>query len=253
MTSIISSQAQYTDLVFKEIRLDHVEVVSTEFHDCVFFHSSFVESVFRSCKFIACTFRECDLSLAKVPGSRFTSSRFEGCKVMGVNWSEADWPKSGLANPIGFLECAISHSTFIGLSLRDIKISGCLAVDVDFRESDLSQADFGGTDLEQSLFGNTDLSAADLSRARNYHIDPSQNIVRQAKFSLPEAMSLLHSMDIVLVDEVRTALSVGVYSCVPFCQWSPNEYPDCAHKTMAWHPPGDGPGARSGANCLRRA
>jgi len=201
LTSIIS-QSQYTDLVFKDVHLDHAELVSSEFHDCVFFHSSFVESLFRSCRFVGCTFKECDLSLAKVPGSRFASCRFEGCKAMGINWSEADWPKSGLAKPIGFFDCAISHSTFIGLSLREIEICDCVAVDVDFREADLSQADFGGTDLAQSLFGHTDLSGADLSRARNYHIDPSQNTLKQARFSLPEAMSLLHSMDIVLAHEV---------------------------------------------------
>jgi fluoroquinolone resistance protein len=202
LTPVISSQADYTEEVFKEIRLDRVELVSTEFHDCVFFRSSFVETAFRSCKFVGCTFKECDLSLAKVPGSRFTSCRFEGCKAMGINWSEADWPKSSLPDPIGFFDCTISHSTFIGVSLREIKICDCLAVDADFREADLSQADFGGTDLAQSLFGHTDLSGADLSRARNYHIDPSQNTLTQAKFSLPEALSLLHNMDIVLVDEV---------------------------------------------------
>jgi fluoroquinolone resistance protein len=200
LTSIIS-EGQYTDLVFKELRLDRVELLSAEFRDCVFFRSSFVEAIFRSCKFVGCTFKECDLSLVKAPGSRFTSSRFQTCKAIGINWSEADWPPSGLADPIGFFDSAISHSTFLGLSLREIKICGCLAVDVDFREADLSQADFGGTDLAQSLFGHTDLSGADLSRARNYDIDPGQNTIKQARFSLPEAMSLLHSMDIVLVDE----------------------------------------------------
>ncbi|MGB9301543.1 MAG: pentapeptide repeat-containing protein, partial [Anaerolineae bacterium] len=95
---------------------------------------------------------------------------------------------------------AISHSTFIGLSLQSVQIRDCVATDVDFREADLSQADFGSTDLSQSIFGNTNLSEADLSRARNYRIDPGQNVLKQARFSLPEAMSLLHSMDIVLVD-----------------------------------------------------
>ena len=74
-------------------------------------------------------------------------------------------------------------------------------MDVDFRECDLSQADFAGTDLADSLFLATNLTQADFSRARNYQIDPSQNIVDEAKFSLPEAMSLLYSMDIVLVEE----------------------------------------------------
>jgi len=51
------------------------------------------------------------------------------------------------------------------------------------------------------MFGNTNLTEADLSRACNYRIDPAQNVLGQAKFSLPEAMSLLYSMDIVLVEE----------------------------------------------------
>ena len=74
-------------------------------------------------------------------------------------------------------------------------------MDVDFRETDLSQADFAGTNLCDSLFLATDLTEADLSQARNYQIDPSQNTVRKAKFSLPEAMSLLYGLDIVLVEE----------------------------------------------------
>ena len=85
--------------------------------------------------------------------------------------------------------------------MTGIEIRDCVAMDVDFREADLSHSDFGGTDLSESLFRHTDLTEADLSRARNYHIDPSENVLRQARFSLPEAMSLLHSMDIVLVEE----------------------------------------------------
>lgn len=197
---MIDSQAHYTEHVFKEVHLDHDELISSEFHDCLFSTCSFVESVFRRCRFVNCTFRDCDLSLLRLPDSVWAAARFEECKVVGVNWSEAYWPKAGLGNPLGFFKCAISHSTFIGLRLQGIQIKECLAVDVDFREADLSGAEFGGTDLSGSLFGSTDLSEADLSRARNYHIDPAQNNLKQAKFSLPEAMSLLHSMDIVLVD-----------------------------------------------------
>jgi fluoroquinolone resistance protein len=199
-SSSISSRAHYVDQVFKDKQLEHAEIVSAEFYDCVFFHSSFAESVFRHCRFVNCVFRECDLSLIKVPESSFSSTLFENSKVMGVNWTEAHWPKAGLASPVSFSKCAISHSTFIGLSLQSIQIRDCVATDVDFREADLSQADFGGTDLFSSIFGKTNLSQADLSRARNYHVDPGRNILKQARFSLPEAMSLLHSMDIVLVD-----------------------------------------------------
>jgi len=197
---VIESHVHYADGLFKEVRVEHLELVSSEFYDCVFFHSSFAESVIRHCRFVNCVFRECDLSLIKVPESSFASTLLENSKVMGVNWTEAHWPKAGLDNPVSFSKCAISHSTFIGLRLGGIQIIDCVVIDVDFREADLSRADFAGSDLSQSIFGNTNLSQADLSRARNYRIDPGQNILKQARFSLPEAMSLLHSMDIVLVD-----------------------------------------------------
>lgn len=63
-----------------------------------------------------------------------------------------------MGNPIGFFKSSISQSTFIGPSLRRIQIKDCVAVDVDFREANLSEADLPGTDLSNSLFGKTNLS-----------------------------------------------------------------------------------------------
>ncbi len=200
LSPAISSRAHYVDQAFRDAQLEPGgEILSSEFQDCVFLHCSFAQSVLRHCRFVNCVFGECDLSLVQVPGCRVTSTRFEKCKVIGVNWSAADWPKTGLANPLGFVDCALSHSTFMGLTLPGMEVRDCVALDVDFRDADLSRANFAGTDLAQSLFARTNLSEADLSRARNYHIDPGQNTLKRARFSLPEAMSLLHSMDIVIV------------------------------------------------------
>ena len=201
LSSKICTQTHYTDRTFKGIRLERDQIVSSEFYDCTFIHCSFAESVFRNCRFANCTFQQCDSSLIQVPNSTFSITRFENSKVIGVDWTRADWSATRLGGPIGFFKCAISHSTFIGLSLRGIQIKDCIAAGVDFREADLSQADFTGTDLSKSLFSKTNLTKADLSGARNYHITPGQNVLKQAKFSLPEAMSLLYSLDIVLTEE----------------------------------------------------
>jgi fluoroquinolone resistance protein len=198
---MIKSRIDCTEQIFRDMRLDHEEIVSSEFHDCVFVGGSFVESVFRRCRFVTCVFRECDLSLVRVPQSTFTGVRFEECKLVGVNWTEACWPTARLGRPLSFSKCSISHSTFLGLRLQGIEIRDCVAQDVDLREADLSGAEFGLTDLSGSLFGGTDLSRADLSRAINYLIDPGKNVLTQARFSLPEALSLLHGMDIVLVED----------------------------------------------------
>jgi fluoroquinolone resistance protein len=200
LSTPIRTQAYHADQAFKEVRLEHDQLVSSEFYDCAFVRCSFVETVFRNCRFVNCAFQRCDLSLVQVAGSTFSATRFEDSKVIGVDWTQAEWPTAGLANPVGFFRSAISHSTFIGLRLRGIQIRDCVAVDVDFREADLSQADFAGTDLAHSLFSDTDLTEADLSQTRNYHIDPGRNVLRQARFSLPEAMALLYSMDIVLIE-----------------------------------------------------
>jgi fluoroquinolone resistance protein len=200
LTEILSSQARYNDQLFNSLQLDGIQLTSSEFFDCVFRECSFVGSVINKCRFINCAFHECDLSLVQVPESSFSGLIFENSKVVGVNFAQADWPISGLGKPIRFKKTTLNHSTFIGLSLKGIQITDCAAVDVDFREADLSQADFTGTDLSESLFGSTNLSQADLSQARNYLIDPGKNELKHARFSLPEAMSLLYSMDIQLTD-----------------------------------------------------
>lgn len=198
---MIYTGTTYNDQVFKEIHLRQARLVSNEFHDCTFDRCSFVETTFRNCRFVNCVFQHCDLSLMQVPNCTFAATRFESSKVMGINWTVAHWPATKLFDSIGFSKSAISHSTFIGLNLRRIQIRDCVAVNVDFRETDLSQADFTGTDLSDSLFLITDLTEADLSSASNYQIDARQNTIKDAKFSLPEAMSLLYGLDIVLLDD----------------------------------------------------
>jgi len=202
LSSRIRTQTHYTDQVFKGINLEGAQLASSEFYDCTFIGCAFAGCVFLTCKFINCTFQRCDLSLVQVPGSIFSLIRFEESKLIGVDWTRGDWAATRLGDPIGFFTCAISHSTFIGLRLRGIQIRDCTALDVDFREADLSQADFTGTDLSGSLFSNTNLTEADLSVARNYYITPGQNVLKQARFSLPEAMSLLYSLDIDLIEPV---------------------------------------------------
>jgi uncharacterized protein YjbI with pentapeptide repeats len=206
MSSEIHSQAHYADQVFKGVRLRQAEIASSEFHGCTFAQCSFAESIFRRCRFVDCAFQQCDLSLAQVPDSVFSGTRFKDSKIIGVNWAQADWSAIKLGQPPGFYKSTISHCTFIGLSLRGMVVEECVAKDVDFREADLSKADFAGTDLSESLFIKTNLSEADLSGARNYRIAPGQNELEGARFSLPEAMSLLYNLDIVLVEKGDAAL-----------------------------------------------
>jgi uncharacterized protein YjbI with pentapeptide repeats len=86
------------------------------------------------------------------------------------------------------------------MNLREIRIVECLAEDVDFREANLTLADLTYTDFTGSQFLRTNLSNADFLAATNYNISILSNNVKKAKFSLPEAISLLRNLDIDLVD-----------------------------------------------------
>ena len=201
LPNAIRSEAHYADLIFEKVELARTRLTACHFSHCSFRRCSFTESVLDNCRFSDCTFDGCDLSLAELNGSTFSHVQLNGTKAVGIDWTRASWPAKGIGKPIGFFESAISHSTFICLSLKGIQIRDCIAADVDFREADLTQSDFSGTDLSDSLFLHTDLVEADFSRARNYRIDPGQNKIARAKFSLPEVISLLYSMDIEMIED----------------------------------------------------
>jgi len=202
-TEIISS-SQYNDQTFDGLTQSNEFVNLCSFYECRFTNSSFAETNFQNCRFVQCEFDSCDLSLTQFPFCVFSGVQFKDSRLIGIDWTRADWNTSSLGKPMMFYKCNISHSTFIGLKLNSISIAGCTAHDVDFREADLSETNFDGTDLSESLFLNTNLSKADFSDARNYGIPPRKNALKGAKFSLPEAMSLLFNLDIVLMDEGNT-------------------------------------------------
>jgi uncharacterized protein YjbI with pentapeptide repeats len=200
--TLLDTLTEYTGQTFKRLKHADEDIAGKEFYDCTFVECALSSAVLRKCRFVNCTFRACDLSLVKVTGSSFRETVFENSKVIGVNWTEAAWgPKKGFMNSIHFIDCVLNHSTFIGLSLPKIKISRCVAKDVDFSEADLSHADFTGTDLTDTRFAHTNLTEADFTGAKHYSINAALNTLKKTKFSLPEAMALLYGLDIILTEE----------------------------------------------------
>jgi uncharacterized protein YjbI with pentapeptide repeats len=196
----LKSQAQYQDESFREIILDGAQITRSQFYDCTFTECSFAETELLKCRFSNCVFEGCDLSLMRVTDSAFSDTRFLDSKVLGVNWTLADWSTNLFGEGLIFQKCSINHSTFIGLQLKGISIVDCVASNVDFRETDLSKSNLSGTEFSESLFISTNLTEADFRDAINYAINPAKNMLTRAKFSLPEAMSLLFSMDIELTN-----------------------------------------------------
>jgi len=199
MESLSNAEREYEDQEFRELTARGEEIDFKEFRECAFTDCFLRETAFRGCKFHSCVFRQCDLSLVHVRDCRFVNARFEDCKMIGVNGAVADWPRGkSLFASIGFFDCSVSYSPFIGLRLRGITITRCVAREVDFSEADLTLANCTFTDFSRSRFLHTNLTGADFTGATDYSINANLNLLKSAKFSLPEAMSLLSSLDIIL-------------------------------------------------------
>jgi uncharacterized protein YjbI with pentapeptide repeats len=187
------AETYYENRCFSGLECRGLEIEDIEFFQCRFEGSQFLEGTLRRCRFEQCTFEKCDLSVIKPVESRFIEVRFLKSKLLGVDWTLAATPVT-----LAFQGCNVSHSALPRLALRKLELTQCVAREVDFTGANLSKADFKGTDFLGSRFVETNLSEADFSGARNYAIDPRTNRIKNAVFTLPEALSLLSALEIVV-------------------------------------------------------
>lgn len=171
-----------------------------EFEACCFKNCDFSDVVFKACKFIDCEFKQCNLSLTAWPQSRLSEVAFSDSKLIGIDWTRLDWPSLSFAASVSYKACQLNDGNFFGLMLAELQMLDCQAYRLDLREADLNQACFTGTELSASLFQKTNLSQADFIGASDYQIDIFQNTIAGAKFERLQALSLLESLDIELVD-----------------------------------------------------
>jgi uncharacterized protein YjbI with pentapeptide repeats len=196
----IKDGASYEEQVFDALEFRQQRIRSGSFELCKFINCDFSESEFTDCRFSDCEFKDSNLNVVKFDGTRFTSTEFKNCKVTGINWTSLNWNSVALSAPFYFDACDISFSAFSALQLPELQLTRCRAHDVDFSECDLSDSDFFETDLTNTRFNRTKLDRSNFSGATSYSIDPLQNSIEGASFSLPDALSLLSPFRIKIDD-----------------------------------------------------
>lgn len=169
------------------------ELRGHEFEDCIFEKCDFKEAVLDYTKFVNCSFVSCDLSNVSMRNSRMRDCSFKLCKLLGMQWIHLD----DLMNP-SFEESMLDYGNFTNLKLKKIKFMRCVLRDVDFSQADLSESLFKESDCLNARFQQTTLLKADFRGAINYLINPIENKLKGAKFSMPEAQGLLAGMGVVI-------------------------------------------------------
>lgn len=189
----IQSDAEYIDREFDSIDLKEVLISQSEFQRCDFNRCDLSQSVFTDCRFDDCTFQSCDLSLIKFKEVHLRNSTFIGSKLVGIDWT-------GVAKTFSadFSDCVLNLSNFSAMNLKKRKIVNCIAHEVSFAESNMTESNCRLTDFAGSVFSKTNLTRADFTDARNYIIDVRANTTTKMKLSLPEALSLLQTLGIII-------------------------------------------------------
>lgn len=178
---------------FNRLDLTRDKIQGVVFEECEFLDCSFIDCRLEKCKFISCKFQGCVLSAVVPMDCRLQEAKFSECKVIGIDWTKAQQVEN-----LDFSECQVNYSSFKLMKVPKIRMVKCEAREVDFTEADLSNGEFRNTDFEKSRFFKTNLSGADFKGATNYYIDVKNNTLKKTRFSLPEALTLLESLDIVL-------------------------------------------------------
>jgi len=137
--------------------------------------------------FIDCVFEGCNLSLCKLSQTAFRNVQFNGCKLLGLRWEDCHT----FLFSVNFEKSNLDMGNFYGMKLKKTNFKECSIREVDFTDADLSDSLFEACDFTNAVFDQSNLSNSDFSTSNQYVINPSNNIMKNAKFSWPAAKGLL--------------------------------------------------------------
>ena len=165
-----------------------------DYEDCTFVNCNFHNASLSGSSFAVCKFETCNLSMAKTTDTTFNGVKFIGCKLLGVRFDTC----SKFLFSVGFQDCTLNFSTFYKMGLKKTVFKNSILQECDFTEADLSNAVFDNCDLLNTTFDGTNLEKVDFTTSRDFHIDPSKNKIKKAKFTLEGVSGLLHQYDIII-------------------------------------------------------
>lgn len=179
----------------KEIRSENYtssKLPKGDYENCRFIECIFAGSDLSAINFVECIFEHCDFSNAKIYGTSFRDVHFQNCKLLGLNFDDCN----KLLISFRFTDCILNFSSFHKLDIPKSHFAGCKLQEVDFTNTNLKNAVFDECDLSGARFERSDLRKADFRTAVNYSIDPEDNQITGAKFSIMGLAGLLDKYDI---------------------------------------------------------
>jgi uncharacterized protein YjbI with pentapeptide repeats len=169
------------------LNLSNGDLSGREFYRCAFAACNLTEADLSRSVFEDCVFRESNLSNPLIAGSRLLNVEFLDCKIVGLNFYHCDQ----LLFECGFSKTHLQNCNFSDLKMKRASFIGCRIDECDFENAFLVEARFDDSVFRQTLFHGCDLTGASFLEAKGYGIDPRNNIVKKATFSVPDVLALV--------------------------------------------------------------
>lgn len=183
---------RYYDQEFKALPKN--ELKKGTYENCTFSHCDFFEINLLDFVFSECEFNDCNLSSAKLTNTAFRDVQFNNCKLLGMSFEECN----DFLFSIQATNSLFDFSSFYKKNLKKVKFNNCSFKEVDFSESDLSNTTLAQCELLGAVFDRTNLEKSDLRTAYNYIINPENNRISKAKFTLSGIAGLLVQHNIII-------------------------------------------------------
>ncbi len=174
------------------------DILRRSYSECTFTECKFTDMALRDVVFSNCVFEGCAFHTVDVSGLRMQNTSLLSTACVGIDWSEVRalgrlFPLFGTLRGSTF-----KLNNFFKMKLPKLAVADSSFLDCAFMESDLSGSVFRNVDFQSTTFQECNLSKADFREARNYRINTTVNKVSKAKFSLPEVVGLLDSLNVII-------------------------------------------------------
>jgi fluoroquinolone resistance protein len=178
--------------IYESISFNQFDITGHSFENCVFQSCHFNEMSLVKTGFLSCKFINSEIVLTKLEQTILNTVKFIDSKILGLSF--ADCNKFGFL--IQFENCLIDNTVYYLNNFKKGKFINCHIRNTDFTECDMRETDFSNSQFERTSFRKCNLEKADFRTASDYGIDPFDNRIKKAKFSLPEAQSFLEFLGI---------------------------------------------------------
>ena len=186
--------AYFEDQVYESTSHESAQLLPGTYERCRFLQCNFSESDLSDYRFLECEFHHCNLDRVVLINTSLSEVKFIDCKMMGISFEHCH---RVMFTPY-FENCLLNFSNFFERKMPGIVFKDCNLTEVDFTAAILSEAVFTGCDFTNARFDRTVLTKTDFRGAFNFSIDPENNDVRKAKFSLATVQGLLQKYGILI-------------------------------------------------------